>query len=99
MADPAVITAWVMAAGAAVTAVTPIVMARRKATKQRDPSVLAGFTKLNTALDREIERLQGDMTKLREDYERQLDAAREQIRQLQSEVATLQRLLRQGPSP
>ncbi len=97
MADAAVITAYVMAAGAAVTAVTPIVMARRKASKQRDPNALAGFAKLNEALDRQIERLQEDMTKLREDYERRLDAAQDRITELESEVATMRRLLRQPP--
>lgn len=99
MADPAVITAWVMAAGAAVTAVTPLVMARRKAARQRDSTTLASFTALNNALDREIQRLHGDMTKLRDDYERRLDAAQDRITELESEVATLQRLLRQGPAP
>jgi len=99
MADPAVITAWVMAAGAAVTAVTPIVMARRKAAKAQDATVLASFTALNSALGREVERLQGDMAKLRDDYERRLDSAQARISELESEVATLQRLLRQGPAP
>lgn len=99
MADPAIVTAWVMAAGAAVTAVTPIVLERRKTAKQRDPNVLAGFTALNDALGQQVERLQGDMTKLRDDYERRLDAAQQRISELESEVATLQRLLRQGPAP
>ncbi len=99
MADPAVITAWVMAAGAAVTAVTPLVMARRKAARQHDSAAVASFTALNDALGREIARLQGDKTKLRDDYERRLDAAQDRITELESEVATLQRLLRQGPAP
>jgi hypothetical protein len=101
MADATTITAVVMAAGAAVTAITPIAMRRRQKTREQDATVLASFTALNKALGQQIERLQGDMDRLRGDYERRLGTAQDRITELESEVATLNRLLlgRRDPPP
>lgn len=108
MTDATTITACVMAGGAAITSITPIVMTRRKARKEKDETSLASFTALNNALGEQIQRTQEDMTRLRHDYEGQiarlrgdyenrLDTAQKRITELESEVGTLQRLLSRRP--
>jgi DNA anti-recombination protein RmuC len=93
LSDPQTISEFVLAAAAVISTATPIVIARRRASIKNDQTVLASFTALNEALSKEVERLQGDMVRLRGDYEQRLTSAMDQIRDLQSEVATLQRLL------
>jgi gas vesicle protein len=67
---------------------------------------IASWGSLNEALGREIQRLHGDlerqradyqavMDKQRADYEAQLDAARKRITDLETDVASLQRLIGQ----
>jgi chromosome segregation ATPase len=97
MADAATITAVVMAAAAAVTAATPVALARRKTAKQHDSTTLDGFTALNQALERRVTRLQEDMDRLREEYERRLTSAQDRIRELESELGTLRRAVRGDP--
>lgn len=96
MPNPTTVSEFVLALAAVVSTATPIVMSRRRAAKKQDETVLASFTALNAALGKEVERLQADMIRLRDDYEKRLAAAQGQIADLQSEVATLQRLLSRG---
>ncbi len=76
--------------------------------EEKAAGTLASWTALNAALDREIKRLHEDMDRLRadseqhlrrlrEEYEQALQAARQRITELEAEVATLKRLLRQDP--
>jgi len=69
---------------------------------------IASWGSLNEALGREIQRLHGDMDRQRADYqaamekqrieyETQLDAARRRITDLETDVASLQRLIGQPP--
>jgi predicted RNase H-like nuclease (RuvC/YqgF family) len=69
---------------------------------------VASWTALNAALDREIKRLHEEMDRLRDEYEQHLrrlrdeyeqhlQAARVRITELEAEVGTLKRLLRQEP--
>lgn len=93
MADATLVTEVVVAAGAAISALTPIVMSRLKTRREQDATVLDSFTRLNQAQAAEIERLRNDMSRLQTDYERRLNAAQDRITQLEAEVATLNRLL------
>ena len=92
------ITGILLALAAIVSSLTPIVLARRRARKDAlaaasstavnsSELTLAGWTALNTALQQEINRLQGVQ-------ERQ----QQRIDQLEAEIATLTKLaLQKGP--
>jgi predicted RNase H-like nuclease (RuvC/YqgF family) len=112
MASPVDLTAWLGAAGAGIGAAAAIVTVWRQSAKDknraehdRDATDVASWTKLNSALDREIQRLRTEMDRMREDYERQLGEQetrhgreraldRKRIEELERDVESLQRLLR-----
>jgi gas vesicle protein len=105
VADPTVLTAIVGAAAALLGAGTPIVIERRNHKKSQREEIdeaaeesIASWNSLNEALGREIKRLQDTMDRQRTDYETQLDAARKRITELESDLASLRRILGQ-PRP
>lgn len=70
---------------------------------------VTSWTSLNEALGREIRRLQGEIDRIRSenqaalarqqiDYENQLTAARRRITELETDVASLRRILGQPPN-
>lgn len=87
-----VVTGIVLAVAAVVSSLTPIVIARRRARKEALTAAtasavnstdltLAGWTSLNAALQKEIERLQG-----------RTEQMQNRIDQLEGEIADLQKL-------
>lgn len=76
---------YVLAFAAAISTVTPIVIARRRKAKEHDTTTLESFKALNDALGREIERMG-----------KQLEAANVRIADLEREVDKLQSTLRGG---
>lgn len=75
MADPTVISEFVLAVAAVVSTATPIIIARRKHSEKLNATTLAAFQALNDALGEDVKRLRARVT------------------ELESEVATLNRLL------
>jgi predicted ribosome quality control (RQC) complex YloA/Tae2 family protein len=112
MASPEVLTEWLAVGFAAVGAVVAVVTVRRQSRKDatreeqdRDATDVASWTSLNTALDREIQRLHAEQDRMREnserklrqqreDYEQQLTVANARIAELERDVESLRRLLR-----
>jgi peptidoglycan hydrolase CwlO-like protein len=93
VADATVISEFILAIAAVVSTATPIIVSRRRASKKQDETVLASFTALNAALGKEVERLQGDLSRMRDDYEKRLTAAQDKIVSLQAKIETLQSVL------
>jgi hypothetical protein len=108
----ATLTAWLGSGGAFGGASIALYVARRQFRKDsdreehdRDATDVASWTKLNSALDREIQRLHTEQDRMREDYERKLRQQREEheqqltvanarIAELERDVESLRRLLR-----
>lgn len=63
----------------------------------RAATSLANWAALNEALQREIQRRDAEMDRLRADYETRLDLAHKRISELETEVAILQRALSSRP--
>lgn len=102
MADPTALTAIIGAAAAVLGASTPLFIERHNREKVHRDEVaeaagdnIASWNTLNAALGREIQRLQAAMDRQRADYENQLDAARNRITELETDVASLRRILGQ----
>jgi hypothetical protein len=113
----AALTEWLGGGGAFGGAAIALYAARRQFRKDaereehdRDATDVASWTKLNSALDREIQRLHAEQDRMREDYERKLRQQREQhereqaadrkrIGELEKDVESLQRLLRGEGNP
>lgn len=84
--------------GGAAAAVWALLRQSRKdrITEERDKDAtdVASWTSLNSALDREIQRLHAEMDRQGEDHERQMTKANTRIAELERDVESLQRLLR-----
>jgi uncharacterized protein involved in exopolysaccharide biosynthesis len=99
------LTALIGTAAGVIGTTFAVITARREKVKddeseaeERAAGSVASWTALNAALDREIRRMHEEMDRLRDEYERHLQAARFRITELETEVATLKRLLR-GEQP
>lgn len=102
------LTELVIGLGALVAAyVVPLVLTRQKRGDDRDSEVRTAWAELSETLQEERRQLQEELRHQRddfaaqmrtqqEDFARQMGAARARITELESEVATLQRLLRAG---
>jgi uncharacterized protein involved in exopolysaccharide biosynthesis len=105
VADPTLLTGVIGTVAGVIGTTFAVYTARREKVKddenddeQRAAGSVASWTALNAALDREIRRMHEEMDRLRDEYERHLQAARNRITELEGEVATLKRLLR-GEQP
>lgn len=116
MADPTVLTAFIGTFAGLVGAATPIVLERRhrrisaREKEQEEEERLgednvASWVGLNSALGKEIGRLQGVINQQKEDYEKQLTQMRalldqqkadyeQQMAALRNEIAALRRIIR-----
>jgi hypothetical protein len=104
MADPTLLTGIIGAGAGVVGAAYGIITGLRERAKEgekeaegRAATSLANWSALNEALQREIQRRDAEMVRLRADYETRLDAAHQRITELETEVGILQRALSSRP--
>ncbi len=107
MADPTALTVALGSAAGVIGTVVAIVVNRRETKKAHEEdagNTVASWSALNTALNTEVNRLNAEMERLRndyeaatqrlrDDYERQLTSARSRISELENEVRVLHNLL------